>query len=515
MIVFWAITPLQASHLSADKVQLTESREISTRSRLMPLADQLDVLGPELINHAYAVAWLNQSYPPFTTPYEAFFPFYVDSVDEGNLPAESQLNWTATTTQLSTELSCWPADISQHEGAPQYTFDFLNGQGCNASLPMSAARDYSMSYLGYLDSPYSGNALGSPGCPPTENSTRQFLAIWNSNIVDINGTVVERNLTAAFCQAEYFKQEVMVTVHVGGLKPNRDSIQPIGSRERLLDSEFNRTAYEFVLINGMAEEMARRDYPFNFVLDQYPKVAGRNLSTPLTNMVGFALASQDWHAREYSQVETLHQIYDEAHKYLFALTVNQLLTNHTDFADRTATSTFTMWGIVVSRVISAVLEALLLLVAIFTGIIMWMVSKVSSNLDANPSSISRIAKIFGNSPQLLDSLCTVDNADEKSLLTSTNNDKFQIAWSSDRHYNEATRHKGPVVEKDNQLDVPRGYYDPVRPAALRTWAGVVFVLAVVGTMTGLAYLKWAELKYTGLASLPREVFERHRLIIHD
>lgn len=494
MIVFWAITPLQASHLDVDKVSITETREIVSRSQLLPVADQLDLLGPEILNNGYAVAWLNQSYPPFTTPQEAFLPFYVDGAE---LPIESEQNWTATTTRFSTELSCWSADISHHDGASQETWDFLNGHGCNVSVPIPYSGNYSMLYMGYRPSPYSSYALESPQCPPTENSTHQFLAIWARTIHLPDGLSYKYDLTGAFCQTDYFKQPVVLTVDAERRRPDQAAVEAVGPRERLLDSEFNRTAFEFLLGNGMPEQVPEKDIPFRIVLDQHHKLLGRNLTVPVSNMVGYALASQDWHAREYSGLETLQQVYEEAHKYLFSLAINRLLVNDTEVSNHTATATFNMVGIVVSRTISAVLEALLLLVAVFIAVVIWMVSRASSSLDVNPSSISRIAEIFGNSPQLLDSLCSVDNADEKSLLEAVSNDRFRLTWNSDRQHVEVTRENGSVIGQDRQTDVPRGYYEPVRPMALRRGTGVAFVAAVTAAIAGLAYLKWAEIKFTG------------------
>jgi hypothetical protein len=452
------------------------------------------LLGPEVLNNGYAVAWLNQSYPSFTTPEAAFLPFYVDSAA---LPIESQENWTATTTRFSTELACWPAQISQHDGASEDIWDFLNGQGCNASIAIPSGGNYSMLYVGYRPSPYSSYALETPWCPPTENSTHQFLAVWAKTTHLSDGISHEYNVTGAFCQTDYFKQSVVLTVDAKHQRPDEAIVEARGPRERLLDSEFNRTAFEFLLGNGMPEQVAKKDFPFTVVLDQHQKLQGRNLTRPVSNMVGFALASQDWHAREYSGLEISQQVYEGAHKYLFSLAINQLLVNDTETSSQKATITFTVVGIVVSRTISAILEAILLLVAVFIAVLIWMVSRASSGLDANPSSVSRIVEIFANSPQLLDSFCSVDNADEKSLLEAVANDRFRLTWDPDRQHMEISRQNGSVIGQDRQTDMPRGYYDPVRPMALRRSTGIAFVAAVIAALTGLTYLKWAEVKFTG------------------
>lgn len=505
VLVFWAVTPLQSAQLGTGAVNLDESRHIVNRSRLAPLENQESLLGPEILNTGYAVGWLEQSFPPFMTAERAFLPFYVDDTD---VPAKSGANWTASTTELSTELDCWPAEYSRNGFNESLTFGFQNGQGCNASLNMPASSadgtvPHAMFYIGYYNSPYGTFWLDSPTCPPTEKSTHQFLAVWTNPVESskeagpAGDTFFDFEFNAQYCQTSYYKQEVLITVNADSLEPYPDTAEAISNRELLSESEFNTTAFEFLLSNGMPQEIKNRDHPYTFQVEQHPRIKDFNLTMPVSNMVGFALAGEDSSTADFPDPEYIHDIFIRAHRYLFSLAVNQVLVNETTSANQTATATFPMHGIIVSRAISAALEALLLLVAVFTAVIIWLCHKSPLNLRVNPSSISRVIEIFRDSPQLLDSFCTVDNADEKSLWKSASNEKFRLIWNENQQCHEIVLRKGPIIDEKRKAELQKGYYEPIRPLALRLGSGIAFVVAIIGVMAGLSYLKWAEVEFTG------------------
>ncbi|KAF4120542.1 Protein of unknown function (DUF3433) [Geosmithia morbida] len=491
-----------SAQLGTGSVNHSSYLELVNRSELVPVAQQEDLLGPEVLNLMYPISWLNQSYPEFMLPDKAFLPFYPE--ESSNLTAIQGTNLTAATTQLWTELDCWPAaDISVHGGNGSIgnsTFDIDSGRGCKTNMAIPIAEGYSMLYVGYYSSPYSDFYLGTTDCPETPDHKHQFLAIWAHATGDLEywNSASNVDITGAFCQPRYFKQEVLVTVDASTLRPYRGSAKPLGAQETLADSEFNRTAFEFLLGNGMSETMKTRDYPFNFVVEQHPKLEGRDLIQPVSNMVGFALAGQELNTTDYADQETLQRAYNDAHQHLFSVAVNQLLVNGTELGNSTATATRPMSGIIVSRAISAALEALLVVVAIATALILWLARSTRSNLHANPSSIDRIADIVRESPELADFFCSISHADEDSIVKATEGKKFRLIRD-----NPAT---APRIIVDSSVDPAEkqdseasdGYYVPVRPLFLRIEIGVAFVIAVLGVIGGLGYLKWAEVHFHGL-----------------
>ncbi|KAI6782432.1 Protein of unknown function (DUF3433) [Emericellopsis cladophorae] len=187
VLIFWAITPLQSAQLGTNEVKLTETRDLDARAQLLPIAEQRDVLDSKILHTGYAIAWLEQQYPPFMTPTEAFLPFYATK----NSPVQPGASWTAETTRLTTELDCWPAEIMRNTfsgGETSNTHDFLNGQG-------------------YID--------------PFSKDTGPY------------------NITGLFCQTSYFKQQVLLTVDANTHKPVENTVETIGAKEILSGNEFN------------------------------------------------------------------------------------------------------------------------------------------------------------------------------------------------------------------------------------------------------------------------------------
>lgn len=499
VIVFWALTPLQASHMGTGVVSISEEHEIISRSRLEPVANQVDSLTSQFLHDGYATGWLNQSYPPFMMADSAFLPFYLQ---ENPTKSDPPTNWTATTTQLSTELKCWPA-ISQRRVVNQkktLEYYFHDGRSCNTTASMVISDKAKMFYFGYSTNPYSEYCLGGDDCPRTKDALHTFLAIWARNV---KGETIEDptfNVTSIFCQPSYYKQDVMVTVDASAFRPDKTTVQPISERKPLSEDEFNSTAFEHVLANGMPEEITRQwDYPESLVVDQHPRLWDFNLQMPSSNMVGYALAGRNPSSDEYADPDLLQEVFSNAHRYLFSLAVNRLLINETDYPNRTAVYTYPMRGIIVSREISAALEGILGLVAILTVLMIWFSAKSTSNLRANPSSVSRIADIFQDSSRFVDLFCSVDNADEKSLFKATHDERFRLIWNEFRQSPEMVIDSESTAPGSNRstVDLQQGYYQPIRPFALRNMSAFLFVICVAATIGGLSYLKWAEVNYHG------------------
>lgn len=498
VIIFWLITPLQSSIMGTGFVNKTEAAIIATRSSMIPLADQAEHLTNEILNTAYAIEWLGQSFPPFTTPEYAILPFYIDN-DPG--ASQQQLNWTAETTKLWTELECWPAKYWR--GLPsKVDWYFDNGQGCTGVIEFSPNPNLVMDYVGYYTSPYADWNLQDPkGCPATENSIHQFLAIWAETTVPshipVNGSVTpEVNITALYCQPSYYKQQVLVTVVTDGYKPQNTSIQPISPREALTEKDFNSTSFEFLIFAGMPLEqllVTKRDFPFESVMQLGSRIDRTGLSTPVNSgMVGYALDGRNEPATPYSDPDTLHEAFERAHKFLFAIAVNYLLSNETDVGNSTAVSSFQQSGIVVSRLFSAIVESLLLLVAIFTMSLLWICHRSTSYLNSNPSSISRLVAIFRNGSETSKLFRPVDHADEKSLRELFQGDKFRLTRSDGNDATSLYIEKVDGSEQehgDKQFDKPTGYYEPIRPTALRREMGLLFGVVQIGALVVIVYLK--------------------------
>ncbi|RTE79961.1 hypothetical protein BHE90_005539 [Fusarium euwallaceae] len=497
VIVFWALTPLQSAMLGTDIVKQTVSATLGIRSQLLPIQQQEAHLDPEFLNNGYAVGWLGQPFPPFTTSKYAILPFYTTN---DTTSASIDSNITAVSTKLSTELNCWPAEIQQDGPDAKASFFFLNGQGCNTSVSFGVTSRSRMYYIGYYSSPYSDFFLANKECPKTSNSTHQFLAIWSQTVEVPGQDSPDFNITALFCQPQYYKQQVFTRVKSSNLQPDGKFEQSMSPRQILSEKEFNSTAFEFLLANGMAYKPVVKDAPFNNVLEQHTRLNYTGFTLPVSNMVGFALAGKNLSSDAYADPELLSQVYNDAHQYLFTLAVNKLLVNETDMSNRTASTEYFLSGVVVSRAFAIAVECLLVVVAIFTTIVLRFCRKTPSNLAINPSSINRYIELFRNSEDTLHLFKTMDNATEKTLLEEFKDDRFQLRC--DKNYDSAIIPMDRVVDRNWKSDQQRSetekdFFDPVRPLALQRWSGVLFVLVLVGAMIFLSYLKQEEARLHG------------------
>ena len=489
VIIFWAISPLQSAILGVDVVSVTKPVTLANTSQLIPMADQRQRMGPEILSTGYAIQWLGQSYPPFMASDYALLPFYVE-----NDPALTKLNtnWTATTTRYTTELECWPAQVFDSGPPTRGEYNFLNGQGCNTTVVPRSYTEYSMHYIGYETSPWSDYWLGGPACPPTSNSTHQFLAIWWKQYNDY-GEVPDYEMTALFCQPYYFKQEVRATVRADTLEPIASSIEELSDKKLLSGEEFNSTAFEFLLAHGIDENPVLRDRPFNNAIELNPQIEDTGLNMPVENMVGFAVAGNDRPTGDYSDPKVLQAAFADTHKYLFSVAVSTLLTNKTDALNVTATSTFSLTGIVASQPFCASVEALLVLAAAFTFLLLWLSHTSLCNLTANPSSISRLGDVFRNSPDLLSSFRKLDTASEKVLMQSFQGDQFRLIRSSGGNLGDMAIVKVNSGHPDSVTQNSRasgGHYDPVQPFVLNKGVGISFIAVLSGAVAGLAYMHW-------------------------
>lgn len=492
MIVFWAISPLQSSILGIDTISITKPVEMGPASQLLPLSKQLPLLGPEILNTGYAISWLGQSYPAFTNSDYGLLPFYLDN---NTAPTRADTNWTANTMKYTTELDCWPAQVSS-VGVPRVgQFSFLNRQGCNTTIAPPRFNNFTMSYIPYGSSPYSSYALDSPTCPPTSNNTHQFLAVMGQSFNQNASEPVDFDLTALYCQPYYYKQKVRASVKASNFEPIRSSIHPLGQKELLTEDEFNSTAFEFLLGNGIDQNPRTRDYPFDNAMELNPLVEGRNISTPIDNMVGFALAGKRRPTEDYKNPEVLRKAFEDAHKSLFSVALNTLLTNTTTTGgDSSPTSTYFLSGIKASREFCASVEACLILTSIFSFLILYLCHTTPCHLTANPSSISRMAQVFRNSPELLDAFRGSDTDSSKALTQKFSEEQFRLLRENsgispransmmiERVASDLSDRSEPVSEKSE------GYYDPVRPLVLTTPIGIFFFCVLAAAIAGLAYM---------------------------
>jgi hypothetical protein len=507
MLIFWVITPLQSAVFGTGPVAIEQSLAFLSPVSLMPVSRQAAVLDQSVLNSAFAVTWLNQSYPPFVTAEYALLPFRSSS---SNPQLGLRTNWTGVTTQLTTDLQCWPARISANGPKAKGTLDFDNGRGCNASeiSPYNSRTGrfpYRMMYIGYQNSAWANYFLASPTC--SRNSSNQFLAVW-ARFIDVE----DSNVTATFCETSYFKQRVSVTVSADTFRPDDSSIKPLGPREPLPQTEFNSSAFEYLIGSGVSAVEMQRDWPSSHLLEQYPRVINEGLTWPLSPMIGFAVGGQNNRVSEYGNTTLLGAAFRAAHKSLFSMAVRQVLSD----ADVEAvpgksdgTVQFVMYGVIISRLFSAMVEALLLLVALSTILLLWLCNKHESRLDRDPASLGTLIDVVQNSSEVLARFTGVGNLSAQELQNKFHDQRFRLVCACESVLGRTSikiitpKLAGGSIStaefchKRSLSLESTGHYIPVRPTVMRREVGVGFIAALSALLIGLSYLKWQEQRLGG------------------
>ncbi|KAH7361976.1 hypothetical protein B0T11DRAFT_351863 [Plectosphaerella cucumerina] len=526
VIIFWLLTPLQSSIMGTGSVIVSRDVEFSGTTGFIPLAQHALELDQSILNEGYAITWLEQPYPPFTTKEYTLLPF--------DLPADASrspsANWTGTTTKYWTSLDCWPAAIERELPESKRTFNFDDGRGCNASGiaaygQFNGKSPYKMMYLGHQTSAFVDYALAGPTCP---NADHEFLAIWSHH----NATLLENRpndirLEAVFCETSYHQQKVRATVSSDGMVPFDDTIVPLEPAETFTGTDFNITALEHLIGAGITpiEIAIQREYPFSRLLEQYPQAVDLGMTWPMSPMVGFALGSREITSlEEFNDQSMLGDAFNATHKLMFSLALRKVFLKTTDDATAPGSLEFSMHGIVVSRLWSAVVEGLLGLVSLFTFALWWFSSKAPSNLTGDPSSLRSLIDMCSNSASFLDALSGKGCLSEEELATAFPRYRFQLACGcqsrSGRMMIQVTRsdgrdHEAAALEEfgtgKHDLLAARGHYSPVKPWALRRSFGASTILIMMGVVALLAWLKFEEHRQSGLTP-PTGSFEVQQLI---
>lgn len=499
VLIFWAITPLQGAIFGKGAVQIREPTIFYASQDLLPIEDQSKAMDTSVLHHLYAIKFLDQPYPAFTTPEYALRPFKLETN-----PNPTAKNWTAKTTKFWTDLSCEPAEISKHKW--EGYFDYDNGKGCNASgiatIGSNPKYNYQLHYLAWYSSAYASQSFGTPTCP--SQFSNQFLAIASK------GTLNDSDITALFCETSYWKQQVSVTVPDSDFRPKDSSITPDGPIEELPVSEFNSTGFEYLLGASVSEVQGSsglRDYPDNLIMNQFDRFNSSGVQFPISPMVGFAMGGMERPIEDYRDESVLREAYRAVHQSTFALAYSALLTEETASMEKTEGSIeYVMHGVIVSRVFSAIVEGLLLAIGVCCIILHVLCARAKSNLTANPATLGDQMDMLRSSYGLLEFASQDRELLTEKSPTGAETAKLHLQCPCDspdgapritvigpppsapspRTENEST----PAAEQDNQ-------YTPIRPLALRRSSGLVFSILLAASLAGLLVLRVEEQKRNG------------------
>jgi hypothetical protein len=489
MVIFWLITPLQGAIFSTQPIKVFKPSSNSTQATLLPMREQSATMDVSMLSRAYSTSWLNQSLPAFTTSTYALLPFHLE--EKSSVLRENEI-WTSRTTMFTTDMTCWPAVSTAG-------FKYDNGKGCIADVQFSTVIDqtkedlFVLLFVGYWDDPRIDWWIGGEHCD--RKAAHQFLAL-AAHLDKSHGIEAQ---TAIFCEPSYHKQDVIVGVEADTLRPLDGSITAVGERTILDDEVFNRTAFEYLLGTGFPPIEQPRDYGGIVRLEQYATTLEKNLMWPSTNMVGFTAAHYNGSTSQLLDAKILQNTFTAAHKLLFSVVMSDLTAPDTIQSTAPSTLQYTMYGVVLNRVFSLVVEGLLILVAVLAVTLAVICNRAMSNLKEDPSSLAAIFKILRKSPPLLSDFASADCYEERHLLEKYGQHRCklegkscmepELSFGSDASEEIVLKTKS---ETNTSFHSSTVIYKPVKPLAMRPWVGALFLAVLTAAMALLVYFKIQE-----------------------
>lgn len=345
----------------------------------------------------------------------AVLPFASREVQHSSLTNETL---TATTNFYSTALTCEPAAIG-NTSVGFLTFD--NRRGCHTD-PIEFLEHYSnfeALYIGYADDPNIDWSLSYLGCPV--NTSHEYLAIWAGGPTGGDTS----NVTALFCKPSYFVQTVNATVTLP--KMSVSSITPLGSPLPLTEEVFNISNFEYIIGTGALPVSPRADIAQTAILEQWPRINYMRLGWPITNMVGFAIGTNKLPSANYMDADILASSFESAHKILFALAFNSLLTANVSNSDRrTGVVKGTMEAVVIVRTLAILVEAFLGLVAALAVALLYFSWLRRSQLWYDPASIQQTMSVVTQNSSLLESFSRSDATSDAALAAELGQRRYRL-----------------------------------------------------------------------------------------
>ncbi|KAK3351423.1 hypothetical protein B0H65DRAFT_420244 [Neurospora tetraspora] len=488
-------------------VSFVTNMTMSSYSTLPSLQEQATMMDTTVLHAAYGMAWLEQAAPPFTTGDYALMPFSPENTTSHYRPNE---NLTAVTDMYTVEVDCWQAAMSKL--APRNSYMLDNGHGCAVNVSLFQTNPFQndtslILYVGYYESAILDYYLEGPHC--STNSTNQFLTFYAYRSKDEQGMNYETNITASFCEASFYKQPVTATVSAESGRPLNDSVVAAGPKERLSENEFNSTAFGYITSVGMPPITPTRDYPAATTFEPWGSLSGENIAGPTMPMVNLALGLSDDPAIEFQHAAVMERAFTTAYKTIFSAAISQLTSKARDPQQMTGKTTYALYGVVVSRTISAIVEGLLVLLVFLMGGTLYTSVRTKSKLVSDPATIGFALRSVKTSRAVRNRLAMEDCSDAATLQRSLVAERFFLEQG-------ITGNSLEMESKSHETSTFEGRrrsieYTPVRPKELSPLTGCLLVCLLLSGAGVLIYFKKKEQSLGGLPR-PSENFEVLQLL---
>jgi hypothetical protein len=243
------------------------------------------------------------------------------------------------------------------------------------------------------------------------------------------------NATAMFCETSYYSQKVRATIQL----PENSILQtsPSGPKEALPRDVFNSTQFEYILGAGVGPHTyieagsqtnakVRQDIPDGTLIHQDTELSNMSLLLPTSNMVGFAIGLSRRAPSDYLDPENLELAFKAAHKLLFAVAANSLMTpTENETVPSTGVRVRKSEAVVMIRTFTILVEVFMAIIVVLTTYLACHYSTRRTNLNRDPSSILELMKL-STEQDVIDLLAPYDKIESKELERLICDHKFQL-----------------------------------------------------------------------------------------
>lgn len=504
IVVLWTLTPLQAGIFATENRVVTNTGPFLTSTSYQPASNQTE-LSAIYAQHAYNIAWLNETLPPYST---------VDFVLDAFAPATSHAThgdeevWTGVTTMYSVDVICestidYISDPDSNNPSTMYN----SSSGCSYGLPVKTGTGNDTSkvleamYVGFSDQNGMADWYLEGYCPEQANHT--FLVrttlFTQAGIMDskLASTTTPDNgvirTTSLYCEPQYFVQQVNASV--AATNGSVISISPVGLKSELPKEIFDVNLFERAMSSGLdyrgpgvSYDSGRGDFPENAWPDQKTHFVNTNLDMSyLPKMVPFAFAALKRPSLEdYLDPQTLAQSYQAAYRLLFVAQMARVL--QADFGI-TATHhngqrTYHTQALVLVPGFTYAVEAFLLLAMLFNLSIIYFGLTRTCSLRHDPTSIASNMSAAAEDPELLTLLSNLDSDSTQGLHGALVGSKFFMSTDAKLELQCISS----TSSRKNISKEHTAHLKGVQSPELHWLSGVVFLAVQLTCIAVFAYL---------------------------
>lgn len=493
LLVFWALTPLQAAIFANDMITQSFPAHMLISTSFLPSSEQnVTTVGGVYTRLLYEIAWLNATLPSFMTRNFTLAPF---SPELPTATTEKSELWIAATTMFSVNITCEEAEETQGLSSQRSNVTyFRSSNGCvYTESPQSRVFTTDYTYDPLYANQYSSQDDAMQqyrDCPADASNT--FMIGW------IENTGSKSNLTGAtclFCNTTYYQQEVSATV----APPYQSvvNVLPLTSPSSISEDIFNITEFEMGLArHALSPQRKPSELKWE---DHSDRLGYLNLTTSgVPPITPFAIAAHQRPAKDYLDPILLQDSYQAAYRLLFAQRMVNIL-NIKQNVTRTALGErrSSIQALIVVPVFVYTVQSILAVMSLFSAAILCFCITRSLNLISNPASLTSIMSLVADNSCLLNEFKRLDQASSKELKSALKGKTYSLAIqeSCDNRHQLQVEGLSNIVSR--QVDSPPAMNPGIRPTAFRMWIGFSFLTFQIFCFIALAVIRVKTVKSQG------------------